>query len=110
MVGRVELPPSLAVLSPGPELAAALASIDLGRVANDEIVEVLQAQARQAAHEQARLLTVIAEVGRCGPGAGRGGVVRLERPSPFAPDEVRAALAWSRRAAEHHCTLAEQVV
>ena len=58
----------------------------------------------------ARLLGVIAEIGRATPTFDDGAVDRLDRPVPHAADEVRAALAWSRRAADRECDLAEQLV
>ena len=101
---------ALAELPPGPRLAAALAGIDLAQVPNNELLPLLEAQSRQAAHESARLLAVIAEVGRANPTFGDDAVDRLDRPLRHAADEVRAALAWSRRAAEGDCALAEQLV
>ena len=101
---------AVANISAGPRLAAALARIDATRVPNNELLVLLAAQARQAAHEAARLLGVIAEIGRATPTFDDGAVDRLDRPVPHAADEVRAALAWSRRAADRECDLAEQLV
>jgi len=101
---------ALAGIPPGPQLAAALARIDPANVSNNHLLELLTAQSRQASHEAARLLGVIAEVGRAKPTFDDGAVDRLDRPVPHAPDEVRAALAWSRRAADRECDLAEQLV
>ena len=101
---------ALAGIPPGPQLAAALARIDPASVPNNHLLELLTAQFRQASHESARLLGVIAEVGRAHPTFDDGAVDRLDRPVPHAPDEVRAALAWSRRAADRECDLAEQLV
>lgn len=64
MVAAVVVSEGLAELPPGPRLAAALAAVDVARVPNNELPAVLVAQSRQAAHEAARLLGVIAEVGR----------------------------------------------
>ena len=66
-VGRVANMPA------GPELAAVLAGVDLAGVPNGRLVEVLRAQARQLAHEQARLLACLVEVGRADPGDLDGG-------------------------------------
>jgi hypothetical protein len=60
---RVE---ALAGLPTGPRLAA-LAAIDPARVPNTDLLALLRAQSRQTAHEAARLLGVIAEVGRARP-------------------------------------------
>ncbi len=100
----------LATVPPGPELAAALAVIDVATVPNDQLLTVLRAQSRQAAHEAARLLGIVAEVARANPRFDDGTVERLAHPFRHGPDEVRAALAWSRRAADRECDLAEQVV
>ncbi len=101
---------ALADIPAGPRLAAALARIDATRVPNNDLLALLAAEARQAAHEAARLLGVIAEIGRATPTFDDGAVDRLDRPVPHAADEVRAALAWSRRAADRECDLAEQLV
>ena len=101
---------ALADVPPGPQLAAALARIDAAGVPNNHLLPLLIAQSRQANHEAARLLGVIAEVGRAKPTFDDGAVDRLDRPVPHAADEVRAALAWSRRAADRECDLAEQLV
>ena len=101
---------ALAGIPPGPLLAVALARIDATRVQNNDLLALLAAQSRQASHESARLLGVIAEVGRAVPTFDDGAVDRLDRPVPHGADEVRAALAWSRRAADRECDLAEQVV
>ena len=101
---------ALAGIPAGPRLAAALARIDVTRVPNNELLALLAAQSRQANHEAARLLGVIAEIGRATPTFDDDAVDRLDHPVPYAADEVRAALAWSRRAADRECDLAEQLV
>ena len=100
----------LADMPAGPRLAAALARIDSARVPNNDLLALLVAQSRQAAHEAARLLGVIAEINRAVPTFDDAAVARLDRPVSHAADEVRAALAWSRRAADRECDLAEQLV
>jgi hypothetical protein len=97
----------LAELVPGPELAAALATVELAAVPNGEIIAVLQAQSRQRAYDEARFLAVVAEVGRRDPCAKLDQVTRLAQPARYAPDETRVALAWSRRAAQAEHDLAE---
>ena len=101
---------ALAGIPAGPRLAAALARIDVTHVPNNELLALLAAQSRQANHEAARLLGVIAEIGRAAPTFDDDAVNRLDHPVPYAADEVRAALAWSRRAADRECDLAEQLV
>ena len=101
---------ALAEIPPGPLLAVALGRIDAAHVPNNALLALLAAQSRQAAHEAARLLGVIAEVGRATPTFDDSTVERLDHPVPHAADEVRAALAWSRRAADRECGFAEQLV
>ena len=50
------------------------------------------------------------EVGLCDPGARSDEVARLSEPPAYAADEIRAALAWTRRAAERELDFAEAVV
>lgn len=104
------LPDGLAAMPPGPGLAAALGAVELARVANDRMLEVLRAQYRQLCHEQARTVAVLAEVGRCEGYPQPGEVSRLDTPEPYAAEEIRAALAWTRRSAETEHDLAETVV
>ncbi|MGH3798014.1 MAG: HNH endonuclease signature motif containing protein [Pseudonocardiaceae bacterium] len=101
---RQLVPEGLAQTAPGPELAAALAGLDLHALTGPDLVEVLRAQARQLSHEQAQLLAVMAEVGYCDPHADPDEVARLAQASDYAADEIRAALAWTRNAAyrEYH--------
>ena len=101
---------ALAGFSPGPALGAALAAVDPARVPNNYLPELLAAQSRQSAHEAARMLGVLAEVGRARPTVDDTAVDRLDHPYLHSADEVRAALAWSRRAADAETDFAEQVV
>ena len=57
----------LAAIPPGPELSAALDALDLAQVPGNQVVGVLRAQARQCAHEQARLWATLVEVGLADP-------------------------------------------
>lgn len=100
----------LADLSPGPGLAAALHAVDLAAVPNDRMLEVLAAQHRQLCHEQARMAAVLAAVGRCSGYPEPGETSRLATPERYASEETRAALRWTRRAAEWEHELAETVV
>ncbi len=107
---RQVLPPDLAEMAPGPELSVLLTGIDIHALTGHDAVEVLQARARQLSHEQARLLATMVEVGLCDPDAGPGEVARLVEPALYAGDEIRAALAWTRRAAERELGFAEALV
>lgn len=110
MAVRQLIPPGLAEMAPGPELAAALAGIDLPALTGSDAVDVLCARARQLNHEQAQMLAAIVEVGLCDPKADLDEVARLTEPPPYAADEIRAALAWTRRAAEREHDFAQSVV
>lgn len=110
MSERVVVRQDLAELPPGPALAAALASIDRSRLNGFDLVTVLQAQARQVAHEQAQLLADLVAVAHCPPGGPDAPVVRGEKIGEFAADEIRAALTWTRRAADDQLSLAVAVV
>ena len=101
---------ALAGFSPGSALGAALAAVDPARVPNNYLPELLAAQSRQSAHEAARMLGVLAEVGRARPTVDDAAVDRLAHPYLHSADEVRAELAWSRRAADAETCFAEQVV
>jgi hypothetical protein len=110
MVVRQLVPEGLAEMTPGPELGALLAEIDIHAVTGADAVEILRARARQLSHEQARLLATMVEVGLCDPDAGTGDVSRLTESPVYATDEIRAALAWTRRAADREHGFAETLV
>ena len=95
-VAVTEAVEALAGFSPGPALGAALAAVDPARVPNNYLPELLAAQSRQSAHAAARMLGVLAEVGRARPTVDDTAVDRLAHPYLHSADEVRAALAWSR--------------
>ncbi|MGQ0716179.1 MAG: hypothetical protein ACT4NP_02480, partial [Pseudonocardiales bacterium] len=100
MMVRQLIPRGLAEMAPGPELAVLLAGIDISALTGADAVEVLRARHRQLSHDQAQLLAAMVEVGLCDPSAGAGTVVRLGEAPRYAADEIRAALAWTRRAAD----------
>jgi Domain of unknown function (DUF222)/HNH endonuclease len=110
MIERLVVPEDLADMPPGPRLSAILAGIDRSRVNGHDMVTVMQARARQVAHDQAELLADIVEVAHCPPGAFNSPVKRLEGLSRYPDDEVRVALCWTRRAAGEQLTLALDVV
>lgn len=97
-------------MAPGPELGALLAEIDIRLLTGADAVEVLRARARQLSHEQAQLLATMVEIGLCDPDADPGEVARLPESPAYAADEIRAALAWTRRAAEREHDFGEALV
>ncbi|HZB26942.1 MAG TPA: DUF222 domain-containing protein, partial [Gemmatimonadales bacterium] len=90
-------------------MAAALATIDLTRLGGLDSVEVLRAQHRQASHEQARLMAAMVEVGLCGLGPDDE-LPRMDEPDEFSADEIRAALSWTRAAANAQLWLAWDLI
>jgi hypothetical protein len=100
----------LAAVSPGPELSAALDALDPAVVPGDQLVEVLRAQARQCAHEQARLWATMVEVGLADPSGGDDPWMRTGPVADWAPGEIAAALTWTHRTADWELGLADVVV
>ncbi|MGH3822730.1 MAG: hypothetical protein ACRDRA_07825, partial [Pseudonocardiaceae bacterium] len=80
MTVRQVIPAGLAQMAPGPELGALLAGIDIHALTGFDLVEVVQARARQLSHEQARLLATLVEIGLCDPDATGGEVGRVVEP------------------------------
>lgn len=107
------LPAGLVDLPPGPQLAAVLAGIDPDAVTGFESVLLLRAQARQANHEQARLLACLALVTHC-PDAETtdrvSDITGLPDGTPGAVDEVAFALTWTTCAAGRQVRFATDVV
>ncbi len=71
----VLLPDGLAEMPPGPGLAAMLESIDTAECSSADVFTALRAQARQVAHDQARLLVMMLEAAY----AERADAVRVVR-------------------------------
>src|SRR5882757_7833198 len=105
-----QVPDGLEEIPPGPELAAILASLDISRVAGGDLPIVLRAQARQRSHNEAEFLRVIAEMGRRDPFAELDMVATLDEPARYAADELRVALAWTRRNAQATQCYADDLV
>ena len=103
----VLLPPGLAGLAPGAELGVVLASIDRTRISGPDRVVVLQAWSRQLAHAQSELYASISAVADTAA-ASVGGDVELGED--LAASEIRAALAWTRRAADSQLDLARDLL
>lgn len=103
-------------MPPGPGLAAALCTVDLSRVPGVELVDVLRAQSRQCAHEQARLWASLLEVGLAVPpderpeGSSNAPAMRAADVAAWASSEVAAALTWTSRTADRELDLAQIVV
>ncbi len=104
------IPDRLAEMPAGADLAAVLHGLSLDAVPNDRMLDVLRAQYRQLSHEQARMAATLVELGRCDGVPGPGVVSRSDGPDGFAAHETRAALRWTRNAAEAEHGLSEAVV
>jgi len=107
---RQLIPEGLAEVAPGPELARALAGIELSLLSGYDCVEVLKAQYRQVNHERARLMATMVEAGLCGVGPADDELRRMAVPDEFSADEVRAALVLTRRAADAQFWLAHDLL
>ncbi len=107
---RQLIPQGLSEMAPGPELAMLLAGVDISALTGSDAVEVLRARHRQLSHDQAQLFAAMVEVGLCDPSAEAEKVVRLAEAPLYAADEIRAALAWTRRAADREHYFAETLV
>lgn len=101
-------PTALSSMAPGPELAAALAEIDVATLPGFDTVTVMGAAYRQSCHERAVFLRALLETGLREPGSGAN-VLRASEPGEFAAEEARAALLWSRRRASDTFALAHDI-
>jgi hypothetical protein len=104
------IPDGLEALPPGPELAALLASVDVARLADEDLPVVLKARSRQRSHDEAELLRVIAEMGQRDPFAAPDTPSGPATRYHYAADELRVALYWTRRAAETTQAYANRLV
>jgi hypothetical protein len=80
-----------------------LASIDRTRLTGHHLVVLLEAWSRQVAHDQAQLHAVIAEVAHA---TEPDTTDRSQVVVDYASDEIRAALRFTRRAADTTLNLA----
>jgi hypothetical protein len=96
-------------LPPGPQLASALGRIDRSRLSGYDMVTLLKAQARQIAHDQAELYATMITVADA-TAAAWGLPDRTSQAWEFQADEIRAALALTRYAAEHQLALARDLI
>lgn len=95
----------------GPELGMRLALIDPHSVSDDELLDLVSAQYRQSAHQQAQLWKALAEL------ATRDPMPNLPPGTSWTPDqifdsavdELRAELLLTRRSAKRELTHADAV-
>ncbi|HEX3337519.1 MAG TPA: DUF222 domain-containing protein, partial [Jatrophihabitans sp.] len=106
------VPDGVAGMAPGPRLAAVLAPVELGAVPDEQLLEVLSAEWRQLAHQQARVWAVMAQIASRDPSSGVAGGGPGWTPDQVfesAVDEVRAELRLTRRAARRELDYADAV-
>lgn len=110
MSERLAMLEDLVQVAPGPRLAALLDGVERSALNGYEMVEVMQARARQVAHDQAALLADMVEVAHCAAGDFDAPAARMDHPDDYAADEIRMALCLTRRAADSMLGLALDVV
>lgn len=100
------LPAQLDDMPAGPDLAAALAKVDREHLNGYEVVVLMRAHARLIAHYEAQLLADMVELGYCPSGDALSPTQRVAKFDEEVMDELRAALAWTRRRADVRLGLA----
>ncbi len=97
------LPADLETIPPGPFLGSILSVVDPGSLVGRDVVRYVQAQARLVSHHQASYYIGITELARATHATT---TERDTVPNEFASDELAAAVAKTRRAAEADVDLA----
>jgi hypothetical protein len=110
MSERQVVPVGLADLPPGPGLAAVLAGLDPARLGAADVLEVCAAQARQVAHEQARLLALMLQAGYAARASEPDSLWRGSGLDEFSGDEVAFSLCCSRGYAFGQLLLAADLI
>lgn len=87
-------------LAPGPVLGSVLAGIDRTGLNGHDLVYLMRARLHQISHLQAELYRDMVELGHCPPSGPGDPPRRIDVFFEDTADEVRAALVWTRRAAE----------
>jgi hypothetical protein len=105
------VPESVAGVATGPGLCALLAPLEPGAVDDEQLFELLGAQVRQLAYQQAQVWQVMAELGRRDPMANVPGAPAWTPEQIFdsAVHEVRAELLLTRRGARREMERADTV-
>ena len=100
------LPAGIEDLPAGPQLAAALAGLDLTRLCSHDLYMLLQVQSRQVNHEQARLLAVLLEAARSRPDT----LTRRSELDQFSAGQAGFELTWSPAYAQSQLHLARALI
>src|SRR5262249_45348564 len=104
------LPDGLTELRPGPELASALAALDLSYYNGSQLVDLVVAQSRQISYEQGRLLAMLNELAHTSQCEPTSPPERTAKRDPHASSEVAFALTWTEYAATTMLSLAATAV
>lgn len=102
-VPQVCLPAGLDEIEPGPFLGAILSSLDITSLRGEDVVTVLRAQQRQAAHHQGGMYAAMAEVAFC---TSADSAERSASIDQYAIEEAGTALSYTRRKAEREMGIA----
>lgn len=99
----------LASLPPGVFLAAMVEWTDRADLCGHDLVYLMQARMRLISHLQAELYRDMTELGYCPPSGPGDPPDRIGQFDQYTAEEVRAALVWTRRAAESTVGYAWQI-
>jgi hypothetical protein len=109
MAKQQRLPDGLADIPPGPELAAALATINPTALNGHDLVQLAPAYVKMLSHYQAGLATVLNQVEHCPPGDARSPVQRTEEGYGWAHVEIAAKLHWTAGKASYELRYAHHL-
>lgn len=107
---REPLPEGIEDMPGGPDLERLLAGLDRTELNGYELVILMRARARQLAHLQAEFYADMVELAHSEPCHVDDPPNRTQVMDEFASDEIRAALVWTRRAADYHLGLGWELV
>ncbi len=103
------LPPDLEEIAPGAQLGAVLAMLDYDELSSHDLVRVLKAQQRQAAHYQAASYWTMNEIVSIYEDPDSADPRDIEHAAEGAAAEIGAALRLTRRSAEAETSLAYEL-
>lgn len=98
-----------ASLPPGAFLAAMVECTDRSDLCGHDLVYLVQARMRLISHLQAELYRDMTELGYCPPSGPGDQPTRIGEFDEHTAEEIRAALVWTRRAAESTVGYAWQI-
>src|SRR6476661_1002262 len=105
-----QLPEGLPDMRPGRRLARLLSTLDPTRLNGWQLAVVLDAQNRQLAHDQARMLAVARELAYAPPCEPDSPPQRQAESNPFVGTEISMALTWTEYAGASLAEVAEACV